>query len=196
MPEFAVVLLGTLLYLGVPVAICLLWDRVRIVRFRRRIRRRYCETPHRIHGTPEYNARFSSPDFSALEEVLDHPLPESFRELYRSTANLPFTPYEFVPPGGGSCEDCSVHYFFPADRDAVNEDWPDELKDGTRLPVAADGYSGAWCLALDEGLAEEAPVYWYHPDGDIWSPVAGSLSEFLSCERIVDPHDLRAYESL
>ncbi len=142
--------------------------------------------PERVYGTPEYSARFTKPDFAAIEARLGRPVPEAYRKLHGDIQTIQSTDIEVIPPGTQAAEDrWPIVCFFPADHQAVIDLWPGQLLSPSQLPFATDGSGGLYYLELDGPNSNDPPVYFYHWDGEFRTEIADSLSEFLSWRRHV-----------
>jgi len=145
------------------------------------------EQPERVYGTPEYWARFNQPDFAALESHLGRALPVQFRRLYSDSQMVLAKEFAVIPPeSDGVHEDWPINCFFPADKQAIIDMWPDEFLNTSYVPFATDGCGGLYYLELEAGTEQDAPVCFYHYDGDIHTEAAESLGEFLSWPRKPD----------
>lgn len=145
------------------------------------------EHPERVYGTPEYDARFSQPDFAALETHLGRPLPEKLKKLYSDSQTMRAVDFQVVPPDAQSPEDyLFVNCFFPADRHAITDLWPTDFLSPMQLPFATDGSEGVYYLELLPGTDDPAVCLYYY-DGDFHVEVASALSDFLSWQRVFAP---------
>jgi hypothetical protein len=171
--------------IGAAVLFLKLVARVRSRREQREYEALKREHPERVYGTDEYWARYSHPDFAAIEAHIGEPLPAELKTLYSDTETMRATEFEVVPPGVQSrARHWPVVCFFPADNQAVIDLWPSRLLGPSQLPFATDGSGGLYYLELQNSGENQLPVFYYHWDGEVRNPVAESLGEFLSWPRI------------
>ncbi|MDB5335974.1 MAG: Cell wall assembly/cell proliferation coordinating protein [Planctomycetaceae bacterium] len=143
------------------------------------------EHPERVYGTPEYEARFSHPDFAAIESQLGRPVPDAYRSLYSDSQIVRTIDLEVVPPDSKSPEDYwPIICFFPADGQSIVDLWPGKLLTSSQLPFATDGSGGLYYLELLDQNENDPPVFFYHWDGEIREKITDSLNEFLTWRRV------------
>ena len=144
--------------------------------------------PERVYGTPEYAARFTQPDFAAIEAHLGRPAPNEYRKLYHDIQTIQSTNIEITPPETHSPDDrWPIVCFFPADQQGVTDLWPGQLLSPSQLPFATDGSGGLYYLELEGQNTDDPPVFFYHWDGELRAQISDALSTFLSWQRHTVP---------
>lgn len=184
MLESLVLAVYCLLIVGTAFLFLKVRERVRTRREQRDYETLKREHPERVYGTPEYEARFSQPDFAAIESQLGRPVPGEYRRLYSDSEIVRMTDLEVVPPDSTTHDEhWPIICFFPADRQAIIDLWPGRLLNPNQLPFATDGSGGLYYLELLDQNENDPPVFFYHWDGEVRAKIADSLSEFLSWPR-------------
>jgi hypothetical protein len=154
------------LYLGIPVALLLLLDRLR-----RPSRAKMEEASRR------FLERLQHPDLAAVARHFGRPLPASLQALYANPGELLRQNFIVAAPDAPAGESWTVAYYQPADGENVQDRQP-----GTErfFAFADDGCGNAY---LVDPALEDPPVLFHdHETGDI-QKVCDRFTEFMRWPR-------------
>lgn len=178
--EILLTILATvLLFLGLPIVILVIRDKIRRFRFRE-------SKEVEDARTAFWNGRLTSPQFDEVEAVCDGRVPRSLVQLFADKALVRSSRLKIYPRGLEAQDDFwMIVEFVPMDAqgqagtvDLTVGNW------GKGCCFAADGMGNFYWVPVAEDRKDDAPVYFacHDPWGN--TKVADSLTEFLSWPRV------------
>jgi hypothetical protein len=167
------------LFIGLPVLILVLRDRISEALWRRR------NPPEKLAADRRaYEERLLHPDWSFYERHLQRPAPQALRDLYADHALIVLEGVDYVLQSDDYSEDEVISTFGALDEQGLIETRPWLGFDA--VAIATNDFGDV--IYLRPGPAEPDIVYMTYHDGGDTNELAPDVSTFVQCLRDEESH--------